>query len=117
MNPIHKCYRAMSLYFPRKSTCEPLVQIIEWRCMLRYLEQPWDEVNKLQACLCTFISSVHNPAASCAVVCDLQKPASNTGQCISKGAALMRLDLVVKLIKYVFHYIIPHILKNSYVIF
>jgi hypothetical protein len=29
----------------------------------------------------------------------------------------MKLDLVVKFIKYVFRYIIPHIFTNSYVIF
>jgi len=63
MSPFHKCYWVMSVYFPRKSTYEPLVQFIDWHCMSRYLEQPWDEVNKLQICLCTFKSSVHNPAA------------------------------------------------------
>jgi len=62
MSPIHKCYWAMNVYFPRKSICETLVQIIEWHCMLRYLEELWDEVNKLQACLCTFKSYVHNQA-------------------------------------------------------
>jgi hypothetical protein len=68
MSPIHKCYWAMSVYFPRKSTCEPLVKIIEWICMLRYLEKLWDKVNKLQTCLCALKSSVHNPAARCAAV-------------------------------------------------
>ena len=29
----------------------------------------------------------------------------------------MKLELVVKFIKHVFHYVIPHILKNSYVMF
>ena len=36
MGRIHKWYWSMGVYFPRKSTCDPLVQIIEWHCMLEY---------------------------------------------------------------------------------